>query len=187
MIRSIAITGRGGVDENFFKFSWFVIGVFALDWSKECLLGVEPAMLESRRWEVPNFSWILRHNGGNWSGLRKSFKWFLRSLFGEDKHPLWRLFAFLSFFAFMAMLLSGLSFGIEDGYIPLNDPAMGIGYTWAEFNRRQEQYYQSGALSAWQAHPSVFTGTYLKVPGPKTPTVVNARHQRAIALLVDGC
>lgn len=51
---------------------------------------------------------------------------------------------------YVAFPLSGLSFETSDGYISPNDPPMVIGHTWDDFNRRQTDFYHSGAKKGWE-------------------------------------
>ncbi|KAI1412963.1 hypothetical protein F5Y13DRAFT_162199 [Hypoxylon sp. FL1857] len=144
----------GSASEIWIFYSWFLIGVFGLGWSKYGLAGVESAMLQTSFWEAPNAMALMMHSGSSWSGPDG---WF--SLKRHMIHRLWSLLAFLSLFAYMAFLLSGLSYEISDGYVPLSDPPKVVGHTWEDYHRRQEEFYYSGALNGWS------TGSPATVPG----------------------
>ncbi|CAI4212433.1 unnamed protein product [Parascedosporium putredinis] len=48
-------------------YSWFIVGVFGLSWSKFGLLGLETSMLNSRRWAAPNLVSVLWHSDNTWN------------------------------------------------------------------------------------------------------------------------
>lgn len=150
--------GNGKVNELVVNYSWTIISVFALGWSKDYLLGVEAAMLGTSYWEAPDFACLLIHHGSSWTS-RRSWVKHLWNLAQKKKLRLWELLALLSFFAFVAVPLSGLSLKLSDGYVPSQDVAMVIGRTWADFNQRQLSYSTSGLANAWRI------GSSASVPG----------------------
>ncbi|KAI2632661.1 hypothetical protein GGS26DRAFT_582303 [Hypomontagnella submonticulosa] len=141
----------GAAGEIWIFYSWFVISVFALEWSKYALAGVEAAMLQTAFWRAPNFVALLMHSESLWSGPDGWWECLSRLVRPQKRlvHRLWLLLAILSLFAFVAVPLSGLSFEMADGYVPLSDPPIMIGRTWENFNRRQDIFYNSGALKGW--------------------------------------
>lgn len=153
--------GNGRVNELVVNYSWTIISVFALGWSKDYLLGVEAAMLGTSYWEAPDFACLLKHHGSSWTGRRSWVKHLWNLLARKKKlvHGLWELLALLSFFAFVAVPLSGLSLKLSDGYVPSQDVAMVIGRTWADFNQRQLSYSTTGLANAWRI------GSSASVPG----------------------
>ncbi|MBE3042600.1 hypothetical protein IMZ48_08495 [Candidatus Bathyarchaeota archaeon] len=48
-------------------YSWFIIGVFGLSWSKYGLAGVEVAMLQTPFWRAPNMVAFLMHSNNTWT------------------------------------------------------------------------------------------------------------------------
>ncbi|KAI0384659.1 hypothetical protein F5Y04DRAFT_292983 [Hypomontagnella monticulosa] len=151
----------GDAGEIWIFYSWFVISVFALEWSKYGLAGAEAAMLQTSFWQAPNTVGLLMHSENLWSGPDGWWKFLWRLVWPQKRlvHRLWSLLAFLSLFAFVAVPLSGLSFEISDGYIPSSSAPMVIGHTWEDFNRRQEMFYYDGAQAGWD------TGSPATIPG----------------------
>ena len=48
-------------------YSWFIIGVFGLSWSKYGLAGVEVAMPQTPFWRAPNMVAFLMHSNTSWN------------------------------------------------------------------------------------------------------------------------
>ncbi|KAI1387282.1 uncharacterized protein F4822DRAFT_278409 [Hypoxylon trugodes] len=142
----------GSPSEIWIFYSWFVLSVFALEWFRYGLVGAEAAMLQTPFWRVPDAAALLTHSEAAWSGPDGWFK--LRVM-----HRLWYFLAALSFLAFVAIPLSGLSFETSDGYIPLSIPPIVIGHTLENYHSRQESFYYSGALKGWEI------GSPTMVPG----------------------
>ncbi|KAM7197508.1 hypothetical protein V8F20_006653 [Naviculisporaceae sp. PSN 640] len=152
-------------DGSLVFYSWFIIGVFGLDWSKYGLGRAEAAMLQSKFWKVPNTASLLLHGDSSWSGpggwlkyLKMTFLAWSAKRKGQDgsrpafHNRLWLLLAFLSILPFIAIPLTGLSLEISDGYLYQSDPPMMIGQTWERFNYRQispVSGYFDAALNAW--------------------------------------
>ncbi|KAI0118994.1 hypothetical protein F4814DRAFT_223065 [Daldinia grandis] len=142
----------GSASEIRVFYSWFIISVFALEWSKYGLAGVESAMLQTPFWQVPNAVALMMHSESPWSGPDGWFKclqWFGRPQ-KSLVHRLWSLLAILSLLVYVAVPLSGLSFETSDGYVPSSVPPMVIGHTWEDYNLRQMSFYYDGALKAWE-------------------------------------
>ncbi|RFU30890.1 hypothetical protein B7463_g5464, partial [Scytalidium lignicola] len=161
-------------------YSWFLIGVFGLDWSKHGLIGVEAAMLQTYFWQVPSAAALLMHSESSWSGPGGWIECLTMRLVRRKKgltHRLWYLLAFLSLLPFVALPLSGLCLELSDGYVPASDSPMVVGHTWEDFNRRQSAYY-SAALSGWKI------GSPATVPGIGiiyTPGYLNRENYSSLA------
>lgn len=123
-------------------YSWFIIGVFGLSWSKFGLVGVEASMLRSRFWGPSNLVTLLMHSNGTWS----SPSGWINAIVHREFHRLWCLLTFLSLLPFIALPLSGLVFEISDGYIRMSDAPSVIGRNISTFNER----YDSIALDQSQ-------------------------------------
>lgn len=129
-------------------YSWFIIGVFALSWSKFGLVGVEAAMLHrSRFWAAPDMVAMLMHSNGTWSGPSG---WYA-AVKGGRFYRLWTLLAVLSFLPFIAVPLSGLVFEISDGYIQTSDTPSVRGLNSSTFNERFDRHsiVSNSAENAW--------------------------------------
>lgn len=87
-------------DEAWIFYSWFVLGVFALEWSKYGLAGVESAMLQTSFWQAPNAAALITHSESLWSGPDGWFKFFLW-LVSPQKRPMHRLWLLLAAVAFL--------------------------------------------------------------------------------------
>ncbi|OJD15252.1 hypothetical protein AJ78_04474 [Emergomyces pasteurianus Ep9510] len=141
----------GRTNELWIYYSWFVVGVFGLNFSKYGLLGIEASMLHDRNWQAKNAMKLLMHCDSSWSGpggwLRcfSSWIWQKKNTVGR----LWYTLAAISVFPFVALPLSGLTMEPVDGYVKLNEPPLVIGHTWKDFNRRPKErkhnvYWESG-------------------------------------------
>ncbi|KAK4129804.1 hypothetical protein N657DRAFT_630609 [Parathielavia appendiculata] len=133
-------------------YSWFIIGVFCLSWSKFGLVGAEASMLCSHFWGAQNLVALLMHSNGTWS----SPSGWINALVRREFHRLWCLLAFLSLLPFIALPLSGLVFEITDGYVKTPDAPIVIGRNSTTFNLRYDEISRHGekdvtnpALSAW--------------------------------------
>ncbi|KAK4206542.1 hypothetical protein QBC37DRAFT_434773 [Rhypophila decipiens] len=150
-------------DGSLVFYSWFLIGVFGLDWSRYGLVRAEAAMLQSAYWKATNTADLLLHGDKSWSSpggwLRYCKMFFLRrKREGENvSRPgthdrLWLLLAFLSILAFVALPLSGLSLETSDGWLYCRDAPKMIGRLWEDFNNRQpgaSYGYYDAATSGW--------------------------------------
>ncbi|KAK3317083.1 hypothetical protein B0H66DRAFT_562759 [Apodospora peruviana] len=116
-------------------YSWFMIGIFGLSWSKYGLTGLEAALIRQRGWAPPNLVALLMHSNGSWSGPSGWGKVIMQRQF----HRLWCLLAFLSLLPYIAFPLSGLVFEISDGYLKTSDPAMVVGRSRDTFNMRYDE------------------------------------------------
>ncbi|OTA60256.1 hypothetical protein K449DRAFT_406365 [Hypoxylon sp. EC38] len=151
----------GSSIEIWLFYSWFLLSVFALEWAKYGLVGVEAAMLQTDYWKAPNTVALMMHSGSPWSGPEGWLKsaWYRLRPQKPKTHRLWTLLAVLSLLPYVAIPLSGLSFEPADGYVALSTNPEVVGHTWEDFNRRQQSFYYSGALNAWR------TGSPATVPG----------------------
>lgn len=138
-------------------YSWFIIGVFGLSWSKYGLVGVEASMLRTRFWSAPNLVALLKHSNGTWS----SPSGWLNAIIERQCSRLWGLLTFISFLPYIALPLSGLVFEIADGYIKTSDPASVVGRNESTFN----QVYPTEAQGANLAKMSWQLGPTLDLPG----------------------
>ncbi|KAM7203356.1 hypothetical protein V8F33_002347 [Rhypophila sp. PSN 637] len=150
-------------DGSLVFYSWFLIGVFGLDWSRYGLVRAEAAMLQSAYWKASNTADLLLHGDKSWSSpggwLRYCKMFFLRRKRGGENvsrsgahDRLWLLLAFLSILAFVALPLSGLSLETSDGWLYCRDAPKMIGRLWKDFNKRQpgNSYgYYDAATSGW--------------------------------------
>lgn len=139
-------------------YSWFIIGVFALSWSKFGLVGVEAAMLlRSRFWAAPDMVAMVMHSNGTWSGPSG---WYA-AVRGRRFYRLWSLLALLSFLPFVAVPLSGLVFEISDGFVKTSGAANVKGRNSTTFNERfdDQTLVSRPADQAWKiATPPTIPG-----------------------------
>ena len=144
-------------DGSLVFYSWFVIAVFGLSWSKYGIIGIEASMLRSRFWAAPNLVALLMHSNSTWSSPSG---WIKTIIMQRQFYRLWSLLTFLSFLPFIALPLSGLVFEISDGYIRISDAPSVQGRNQTTFN---EMYPEGGDLGpahrAWQLGPA------LSIPG----------------------
>lgn len=131
-------------------YSWFIIGVFGLSWSKYGLVGVEASMLRTRFWSAPNLVALLMHSNSTWS----SPSGWLKAIMERQFYRLWSLLTFISFLPFIALPLSGLVFEISDGYVKTSDSPSVQGRNEATFNMKyHEATDPQPALMTWQLGP----------------------------------
>jgi len=143
-------------------YSWFMIGVFGLSWSKFGLVGLEASMVRERFWSPPNLVALLNHSNDTWSGPSG----WIKAIVQRQFHLLWCLLAFLSVIPFIAFPLSGLVFEISDGYHSTSEVALVVGRNRVRFNQRYETFGGTGQYSnpipaqmAWMA------GSMPMIPG----------------------
>lgn len=154
----------GRAHEQWVNYSWFVIGVFALDWSKYGLAGLEAAMMEQPFWKPSNAATLLMHSDNSWSGPGGWYRGLkaVPAIFRRREwyiHRLWLLLAFLSFLPFFAVSISGLCLELSDGYSARNAQAMVVGRTLTEFNNQMYVDAGSHALRAWSVgSPPILPG-----------------------------
>ncbi|OAX81907.1 hypothetical protein ACJ72_03752 [Emergomyces africanus] len=135
----------GRANELWIQYSWFVVGVFGLNFSKYGLLGIEASMLHDRSWQVKNAMKLLMHCDSPWSGPGGWFKC-CNALIRQRRSPvgrLWLTLAVVSLFPFAALPLSGLIMEPMAGYVKLNEAPLAIGHTKDDFNRRPEEKKQN--------------------------------------------
>ncbi|TQN70372.1 hypothetical protein CSHISOI_05164 [Colletotrichum shisoi] len=157
----------GSANESWVFWSWFIVGVFALDWAAHGLVGVEVAMLETSFWRAPHLIGLLDHSEGTWGGpggwvkcLTKLFKERNIAAIGGwytslNTYRLWYLLAFLTLSLYVGMPLSGITMELSDGYVPLDEAPMVVGRNSTDFHAR---YFSStsgstiykGSETAWQ-------------------------------------
>ncbi|WYZ43576.1 hypothetical protein EsH8_VII_000012 [Colletotrichum jinshuiense] len=164
----------GSANESWVFWSWFIVGVFALDWAAHGLVGVELAMLETSFWRAPHLIGLLSHSEGTWGGpggwvkcLTKLFKerniaaitsWYT----SLNTYRLWYLLAFLTLSLYVGMPLSGITMELSDGYVPLDEAPMVVGRNSTDFNVRY--HYQGSNIAtlsgnAWKVgSPAVLPG-----------------------------
>ncbi|KAK7229238.1 hypothetical protein V2G26_001408 [Clonostachys chloroleuca] len=78
--------------ERWIFYSWFIVGVFALEWSRYGLLGAECAALQSRWLRSHDMVGLLNHSGSTWSnpgGWGLSFTRFVNSEDGRKGYTGW--------------------------------------------------------------------------------------------------
>ncbi|GKT88841.1 hypothetical protein CT0861_09837 [Colletotrichum tofieldiae] len=164
----------GSANESWVFWSWFIVGVFALDWAAHGLVGVELAMLETSFWRAPHLIGLLSHSEKTWGGpggwvkcLTKLFKernlaaitsWYT----SLNTYRLWYLLAFLTLSLYVGMPLSGITMELSDGYVPLDEAPMVVGRNSTDFNARyysQGSSMTKGAETAWKVgSPAVLPG-----------------------------
>ncbi|VUC31155.1 unnamed protein product [Clonostachys rosea] len=79
------VVNYGISGERWIFYSWFIVGVFGLEWSRYGLVGAEFAALQSKRFRAKNMVGLLNHSGSTWSepgGWGLSFTRFVNS--GEE-------------------------------------------------------------------------------------------------------
>ncbi|KAK2731918.1 hypothetical protein CKAH01_08790 [Colletotrichum kahawae] len=138
----------GSATEIWVYYSWFIIGVFALEWSKHGLVGVEVAMLETKTFGASHLVALLSHSEGTWSGPGGWFKCitkaFRKNQSGSDAslgdslktYKLWYILAFISLSLYVGMPLSGLTMELSDGYVRLEEAPMVVGRNSTTFHGR---------------------------------------------------
>ncbi|CAI0652204.1 unnamed protein product [Colletotrichum noveboracense] len=140
----------GSATEIWVYYSWFIIGVFALEWSKHGLVGVEVAMLETKMFGARHLVALLSYSEGTWSGpggwfkcITKAFK---KNQIGANTnlgdslktYKLWYILAFISLSLYVGMPLSGLTMELSDGYVRLEEIPMVVGRNSTNFHNRYE-------------------------------------------------
>ncbi|KAF7589814.1 hypothetical protein BBP40_003623 [Aspergillus hancockii] len=151
----------GATGEVWIYYSWFVIGVFGLGWSKHGLSGVEMAMLQSPFFRARETRTLIMHSDSSWAGPEGWVEVLGQYLRGRRGHVsgLWYLLSFLSLLPFIALPISGLCLELSDGYVSAPTHPSVIGRTWTDFNSRQSgQTILRGQLR-WE------TGSSGEVPG----------------------
>ncbi|KAM7214556.1 UbiA prenyltransferase family domain containing protein [Rhypophila decipiens] len=152
-------------DGSLVFYSWFLIGVFGLDWSRYGLVRAEAAMLRSSYWKASNTEDLLLHGDKSWSSPGGWLR-YVKLLFSRSRKrggekgsrarvhdKLSLLLALLSILAFVALPLSGLSLETSDGFLYSKDAPMMICRTRELFNERQpgsSTGYYDGPTSAWE-------------------------------------
>ncbi|EQB58795.1 hypothetical protein CGLO_00909 [Colletotrichum gloeosporioides Cg-14] len=151
----------GSATEIWVYYSWFIIGVFALEWSKHGLVGVEVAMLETKTFGARHLVALLSHSEGTWSGPGGWFKCITKAFkknqsgaktsLGDSlkTYKLWYILAFISLSLYVGMPLSGLTMELSDGYIQLKEAPMVVGRSSTNFHKRYE--IQGETINAPQA------------------------------------
>ncbi|EGC41819.1 conserved hypothetical protein [Histoplasma capsulatum var. duboisii H88] len=131
----------GFSNELWIYYSWFLVGVFGLNFSKYGLLGIEASMLHDRTWQVENTMTLLMHCDSSWNGPGGWFK--CCSAFLQRRRiaagRLWYTLAALSLVPFVALPLSGLTMEPVRGYVKLRDPPLAIGHKLDDFHRRSQE------------------------------------------------
>jgi hypothetical protein len=151
----------GASGEVWIYYSWFVIGVFGLGWSKHGLSGVEMAMLQSRFFGARNTMTLIMHSDSSWCGPEGWIEVLGQYLRGKRGHVdgLWYILSFLSLLPFVALPISGLCLELADGYVSSSAHPTVIGRTWADFNSRQTSQTILRGQPRWE------TGSSGQVPG----------------------
>ncbi|CAH0045521.1 unnamed protein product [Clonostachys solani] len=115
-----AAVNYGISGERWIFYSWFIVGVFALEWSRYGLAGAECAALQSRWLRSNNMVGLLNHSGSTWSdpgGWGLSFTRFVNSeearqaytgWYGVFKSLKWGIFNPLNWVAGMGRVLGSL-------------------------------------------------------------------------------
>ncbi|KAL6407042.1 hypothetical protein AUP68_09863 [Ilyonectria robusta] len=136
-------------------YSWFLIGVFGLGWSKFSLIGAENAVQASSK------AVIAAPNERSWSSLGGWIKALNRGIFHNESpyHSLWYFLTAVSILMYVALPLSGLCLELSDGYVPLSTSPNVLGHKWDTFNERQSVWYDTGVEKGWQI------GSPATVPG----------------------
>ena len=128
-------------------YSWFIIGVFGLAWSKYGLAGVEVAMLQSSLWRAPDLVAFLQHSNSTWS----SPSGWIKAIYHREFHRLWCLLTLASVLPFIAFPLSGLVFEISDGYISNGKNPLVLGLNATTLNQIYTTVSGSAAEMAWRS------------------------------------
>lgn len=154
----------GSATEIWVYCSWFIIGVFALEWSKHGLIGVEVAMLETKTFGAPHLVALLSHSEGTWGGPGGWFKCITKAFKHNQSgiktsvgvslrtYKLWYILAFISLSLYVGMPLSGLTMELSDGYVRLNEAPMVVGRNSTTFHERYRLSNQitNAAQTAWE-------------------------------------
>ena len=128
-------------------YSWFIIGVFGLAWSKYGLAGVEVAMLQTPFWRAPDLVAFLQHSNSTWS----SPSGWIKAIYHREFHRLWCLLTLASVLPFIAFPLSGLVFEISDGYISNSKHPFVLGMNTTTFNQMYSTISGTPAEMAWRS------------------------------------
>ncbi|KAK1144182.1 hypothetical protein N8T08_005595 [Aspergillus melleus] len=151
----------GSTKEIWVYYSWFVICVFGIGWSKYGLAGVEMAMLQSRQFGAPDTATLVMHSGNSWSGPDGWLRLLGHLLRGRrvQVHCSWYLLSALSVLPFVAFPISGLCMELSDGYIFSAASPKTIGYNSTLFNNRQGRQTVERGKGRWE------TGSSGQLPG----------------------
>lgn len=136
----------------FVNYSWFLVGVFGLGWSKYGLVVLEAAMIEKPFWEPPNAAALLLHSDNSWSGPGGWIRGIQTLRKGREfvTHRPWLLLAILSILPVASLSISGLCLELSDGYYPSSTPASVIGRQWNNFNLKPPRSWgETYATTGW--------------------------------------
>ncbi|EGX53167.1 hypothetical protein AOL_s00006g545 [Orbilia oligospora ATCC 24927] len=139
-----------------FYYAWFVVGVFGLNWSRDGLVGVEVAMLQTKLWQALDNKELMMHRETRWSGPAGWIYWICHI---PSRKRLWILLSFVSILVFVGLPLSGLSFEITDGFIKSSTPPLVIGRTKENLYDRKPQDSFDLLVNSWKI------GSFPIVPG----------------------
>ncbi|KAH8428325.1 uncharacterized protein LDX57_006026 [Aspergillus melleus] len=146
----------GSTQEIWVYYSWIVICVFGIGWSKYGLAGVELAMLQRRQFGAPDTATLVMHSGNSWSGPDGWLRLLNRLLRGTPVHvhlP-WYVLAFFSALPYVAFPISGLCMELSDGYIFSAASPKTIGYNSTLFNNRQYLQTVERGKRRWESGSS---------------------------------
>ncbi|KAF6814820.1 hypothetical protein CSOJ01_03831 [Colletotrichum sojae] len=164
----------GSRNEVWVFWSWFIVGVFALDWAAHGLVGVEVAMLETPFFQAPHLIGLFEHSEKTWGGVGGWFRCLtkcirernLKGITGMYKslktYKLWYLLAFVTLSLYVGLPLSGLTMELSEGYVPNDETAEVVGrYSndWhSRYNLNDEQLYHRAGNSWKVGSPAMLPG-----------------------------
>ncbi|PLB47642.1 hypothetical protein P170DRAFT_447573 [Aspergillus steynii IBT 23096] len=151
----------GSIKEFWIFYSWFIISVFGIGWSKYGLAGVEVAMIQSGHFMAPDKPTFKTHSGYSWSGPDGWLKSLRDLVRGHPihAHRLWYLLSLISLLPFIAFPISGLCMELSDGYLFSAAHPTTIGYNSTTFSSRQNLQTVKRGKSRWE------TGSSDRLPG----------------------
>lgn len=164
----------GSRNEVWVFWSWFIVGVFALDWAAYGLVGVEVAMLETSFFRAPHLIAIFEHSEGSWGGIggwwncltkivrERNLKGITGMYKSLKEYRLWYLLAFVTLSLYVGLPLSGLTMELSEGYVPVDEAPMVVGRNFSDWHARyhangEEDHHRPG--NAWRVgSPAMLPG-----------------------------
>lgn len=143
---------------------WFIVAIFALDWSRIGLANIEAASLMHRHLSPSTAVELMWHTDSKWANPL----WWLRAVYASltttlksstsSKYSLqstpdllWVGLSFTTLLVFVALPLSGLTMEISDVNYYTDDPATIYGPNLTGFNWRSVSILQQQARTFWES------------------------------------
>lgn len=133
-------------------YAWFLIGVFALGWSEDGLVGVEVAMLQTPFWRARDDAALAMHMDNRWGGPAGWLYW-IRNVQPKGRlhaHRLLALLSCLSILMFIGLPLSGLTLGLTEGFVASSTSPLVVGHTKENFYDRKPTRMLDLLANSWK-------------------------------------